>query len=118
TLSAVEAADTRGSPLVASSPDIEPEQLFATLVRSLDQHQAALGMLQAELQADFTRLARAGSTPAMLLRRLVEETGKTGLLQAADSGVEALQQPVLQNLGSAVVRRAIQSSDAASRRWM
>jgi hypothetical protein len=87
-------------------------------VRSLEQHQAALGVLQAELQVDFTRLSRAGSTPAMLLQRLVDETGKTGLLQATDTGIEALQQPVLQDLGSAVVRRAIQSTDAAAQRWM
>jgi hypothetical protein len=118
TVSAVQAADMRGSPLVASSPSIEPEQLFAMLVRSLEQFQAALGGLQAELQVDFSRLSRAGSTPAMLLQRLVDETGKTGLLQATDTNSEAVQQPVLHDLGSATVRRAIQSSDVAAQRWM
>jgi hypothetical protein len=118
TTSSLQAADTRGTPLVASSPSIEPEQLFAMLERSLEQHQVALGVLQADLQVDFTRLARAGSSPAMLLQRLVEETGKTGLLQTTDTGIEALHQPVLQDLATGVVRRAIQSSDAAAQHWM
>src|SRR5207302_11250286 len=114
----LQAADTRGTPLVASSPSIEPEQLFAMLERSLEQYRVTLGVLQAELQVDFTRLARAGSSPTMLLQRLVEQTGKTGLLQTTDTGIEALLQPVLQDLASGLVRRAIQSSDAAAQRWM
>jgi hypothetical protein len=118
TASSLQVADTRGTPLVASSPSIEPEQLFAMLERSLEQHQAALGVLQAELQVDFTRLTRAGSSPAMLIQYLVEETGKTGLLQSTEAGIEALHQPVLQNLASGSVRRAIQSSDAAAQRWI
>jgi hypothetical protein len=85
---------------------------------SLEQHRVALGVLQAELQVDFARLARAGSSPTMLLQRLVEKTGKTGLLQTTDTGIEALLQPVLQDLASGLVRRAIQSSDAAAQRWM
>ena len=114
----IQAADKRGSPLVASSARIEPDQVYTLLARALEQHQAALGTLQAELQLDFARLSHAGGTPAMLLERLVETTGKTGVLQATESKVEALRQPVLQDLGSAVARRAIESSDAAVRRWM
>jgi hypothetical protein len=118
TVAAIQAADTRGSPLVASSPSIEPEQLHTLLARALEQHHAAMGTLQEELQLDLARLSRAGATPAMLLERLVEATGKTGILQATETGLQELQQPVLQDLGSAVVRRAIESSDAAAQRWM
>jgi hypothetical protein len=48
------------------------------LVHALEQHQAELGALQADMQLDFGRLSRAGGTPTMLLERLVEATGKTG----------------------------------------
>jgi hypothetical protein len=115
---AVEAADQRGSPLVASSPSIEPDQLYARLVRALEQHQAALGTVQAELQLDLARLSRAGATPVMLLERLVETTGQTGILHSTENGIEALRQPALQDLASAVVRHALETSDGAAQRWM
>ena len=73
---AIQAADKGGAPLVASWPGIEPAHLHAQLTRSLEQHQQALGLLQTELQLDFTRLSRAGATPAMVLERLVEVTGQ------------------------------------------
>jgi PucR C-terminal helix-turn-helix domain len=117
TQTAIQAADTRGSPLLATSLRIDPEQLYAMLVRALEHQQTALGVLQTELQVDFARLSRAGGSPAMLLERLVEATGQTGILQSKGTDVEALRQPVLQGLEPAVVRRAIHASDAAAQRW-
>ena len=115
---AAQAADRRGSPLVASSPGVDPEQLYSMLVRALEQHQAELGVLHAEMQLDFGRLSSAGGTPAMLLERLVEATGKTGVLQATGTEIEALRQPVLQDLPTGVVRRAIHASDLAAQHWL
>ena len=114
---AIQAAEKSGAPLLSSWPGLEPTQLYALLVRSLGQRQQALELFQTELQLDFTRLSRAGATPAMLLERLVETTGKTGVLQAKETGIQALRQPVLQDLGTALARRVIQASDAAAQRW-
>jgi hypothetical protein len=88
------------------------------LVRALDLHESRLRPRQTALQHELSDLARAGATPAMLLDRLVELTGKTGLLQAQDGRLEQLQQPVLQNLDPGVVRRAIEASNATARRWL
>ncbi len=118
TLMAVQVANKRGSPLVASSSGVEPEHAYDMLVRALEQRQAEVGALQADLQVDFGRLSTAGGTSTMLLERLVEATGKTGVLQATGTEIEALRQPALQDLPTAVVRRAIHASDVTAQRWI
>ena len=114
----VQAADRKGIPVAVSSAGREPTQLYTLLVQALEQHQQAVGVLQTELHLDFARLANAGATPAMLVERLVEATGKTGILQAYENGIQVLRQPVLQDLEGALVRRAIHASDMAAQRWM
>jgi purine catabolism regulator len=114
----VHAADKHGSPLLTSIGRVETEHLHTMLVRALDLSQSLLGQQQVELQRELSYLSRAGATPPMLLERLVETTGRAGLLQDRDARFEHLQQPVLQDMDQATVRRAIGSSKAATRRWL
>jgi purine catabolism regulator len=115
---AVQTAEQLGSPLLASVGGIETDQLCAQLVGELELQDSRLRPRQMELQHELSDLARAGATPAMLLDRLVELTGKAGLLQAQDGRLEQLQQPVLQHLEPAQLRRAIEASNATARRWL
>jgi hypothetical protein len=115
---ALQAADKLRSPLISSSDATELERLHGLLVRALDQHQEALGLLQVKLQLDLARLVRAGATPAMLLERLVEKTSKTGLLQLIETGDEFIRQPALHDLGTESIRRAVKKSHAVAERWI
>ena len=63
------------------------------LVRALEQHQAELGVLQADLQVDFGRLSSAGGTPTMLLERLVE-------VDRQDRPSSSRQEPKLRHCGN------------------
>ena len=42
-----------------------------------------------ELQRELMNLAHSGATSSMVLERLVEKTGKSGLLQRDDARIEA-----------------------------
>ena len=89
----------------------ELEQTFELL-------EAGLRTQQQELEQDLSDLARSGAPPAMVLERLVEITGKTGLLQAPGALVEHIQPTARQELELGLVQQAIRESDPAVRRWM
>ena len=77
-----------------------------------------LPQLQLVLQRDLLDLARAGATRTMVLERLVETTGKTGLLQARTVLAGDLRPAVRQGLEASALRAAINATDGPAQKWI
>jgi hypothetical protein len=107
-----------GVPLVSARRPTESSEVFAELVRSYDRLASLLPFQQQHVEQDLLDLATSGATAAMVLARLVENTGKTGLLQGPNALVEHIQQTNQHALASGVIQQAIRESDAAAQRWM
>jgi purine catabolism regulator len=118
TAAEVQAAESCHAPLLASIGGIETEQLCATLSRALVFSQAVLEAQQDELERELSDLSRSGATPSLLLDRLVETTGKAGVLHAADGRVKQVRQAVLQHLEETTIRRAADATRAAVAVWL
>jgi hypothetical protein len=70
------------------------------------------------LQWEIADLARAGATRRMLLERLIELTGKAGVIQDHHGAIECLLRPVLRPLDPVELRRALHASDMAVQQWL
>jgi hypothetical protein len=114
----LQAADACRLPLVCARRPAESAQLFAELERSYARLASLLPLQQQHLEQDLVDLAGSGATPAMVLERLVENTGKTGLLQGPNALVEHMQRTNQHALATGVIQQAIRESDAAAQRWM
>jgi hypothetical protein len=115
---AVKEADKYGVPLLATKHDTNAGQDFKEVQQSLEMLESRLRGQRQELEQDLSDLARSGATSLMVLERLVETTGKTGLLQGPNALVEHVQPTAQQDIDASLVRRAIREGDAAVRRWM
>jgi hypothetical protein len=107
-----------GVPLVSARRPTDASQVFAELERSYALLASLLPLQQQHVEQDLLDLAASGATPAMVLARLVENTGKTGLLQGPNALVEHIQRTNQHALASGVIQQAIRESDAAAQRWM
>ena len=101
---------------------IRSGQLTPALVEALQQaihlQHSRLPQLQVAVQRDLIDLTRAGATRTMVLERLVEITGKTGLLQGRTTLAGDLHPAVRQGLQTAALRAAINATDGPAQRWI
>src|SRR5947209_3706825 len=111
-------ADKYGVPLLSNRQDTNTAPDFSELEQSFELLESRLRTQQLELEQDLSDLARSGATPAMVLERLVETTGKTGLLQGPSALVEHVQPTAQQEIEAGLVRQAVRESDPAVRSWM
>ena len=75
-------ANTSNTPLILLQTGRLNQGRVEALQQAVSLQDSRLPEMQLVLQRDLLDLARAGATRTMLLERLVETTGKTGLLQA------------------------------------
>jgi hypothetical protein len=115
---ALQSADTYGVPLVSVRRPTEFAEIYAALERSRDRLASLLPLQQQHIEQDLLDLAYSGATPAMVLERLVENTGKTGVLQGPNALVEYIQRTNQHALATGVIQQAIRESEAAAQRWM
>jgi len=88
------------------------------LQQAMSLQDSRLPQLQLTLQRDLIDLARAGATRTMVLERLVETTGKTGLLQGRTTLAGEFRPAVRQGLDSAALRAALNATDGRAQRWI
>jgi hypothetical protein len=93
-------------------------ELIDALQQAINLFDSRLPEQQLILQQDFSDLARSGATPAMMLERLVEMTGKTGLLQGRTALVEDIHTAVRQSIEPNALRAAISTTDGPAQRWI
>jgi hypothetical protein len=111
-------ADSSNTPLILIRPGPLNQASVEALRQALSLLDSRLPLLQFTLQRDLLDLARAGATRTMVLERLVETTGKTGLLQARTALASELCPAVRQGLHASALRAAISATDGPARKWI
>ncbi|HEX8966634.1 MAG TPA: helix-turn-helix domain-containing protein [Chloroflexota bacterium] len=116
---ATRAADTGCAPLISTGEAAESACVVETLEHSFESLMSLLPMQQQHVERDLFDLACSGATSVMVLQRLVEKTGKTGLLEGASGHLEHVQPTAPHDLPSAAaVQQALRESEPATRRWI
>lgn len=115
---ALQTADEAATPLVVVTAEVDTEELYGALIRDLDLANTLLNRERIEIQREFSDLARAGGSRTMLLRRLMEISGKAVALHGPNTRIEEHVHAVLQHLDHESFKRGIDASDADVQRWL
>jgi PucR C-terminal helix-turn-helix domain len=111
-------ANTSNTPLILVRAGPLNQARVEALQQAVTLQNSRLPQLQLTLQRDLLDLARAGATRTMLLERLVEITGKTGLLQGRTVLAGDLRPAVRQGLQATTLRAAINATDGPAQTWI
>jgi hypothetical protein len=98
-------ANTSNTPLILVQAGPLNQARVEALQQAVSLQDSRLPQVELALKRDLVDLARAGATRTMVLERLVETTGKTGLLQARTVLAGDLRPAVRQGLQAARCRR-------------
>jgi hypothetical protein len=109
-------AESCKAPLLVCPPAVDFETLEAMLERAIDVQTSRLDVQQVELQRELMNLAHSGATSSMVLERLVEKTGKSGLLQRDDARIEEAR--LAPGIEPGDLKQAVHASDLAVERWI
>ena len=117
-LSVSAAARTSNTPLILLPSCAGSQTLVAALQNAAILSDSHLLQVQAHLQQDLNDLVRAGANRAMVLQRLVEITGKTGVLQGRTALADEIRPAARQDITSKALRAAISATQPAVESWM